>query len=243
VLDLSALARGGRAGHYDLHALESAADAIAFARSLLCDDGSRERFDAVLAHRASLDPGDLPPAAPPLARPEAGDRALLSGAGDPEATLACAEAVGALGCVHAFEPDERARRELRAALEASPLGARVTVHRAACGRSGRGRPAAEDETGAPRSVVGLDEFVWEELSGRVDWIQLSAGRSQQDVLEGARASLRERRPRLSVDVHHRPEDLWQLPIRLREIVPAYRLQLGHHSQGLDGTVCYARAAR
>jgi hypothetical protein len=243
VLDLSALARGRAAGHYDRPALDAAADAIAFARSLLCDDGSRERFDAVLAHRASLDPGELPPVTPPLARPEAGDRAIVVGAAEPEATLACAEAVGAPGCLHVFEPDTRARRELRAALAESPLGARVTLHGAACGRSGRVRPAHEDETGAPRSVVGIDELVWEELSGRIDWIQLSAGGSQADVLEGARASLRERRPRLAVDLYHRPEDLWQLPIRLREIVPAYRLQLGHHAQGLDGTVCYARPTR
>jgi len=243
VLDLSGLVRGHAAGHHDQRARDAAADAMAFARSLLCDDGSRERFDAVLAYRASLDPGDLPPATPPLGQPEPGDRAIQVGAADPEATLACAEAVGARGRVHVFEPDERRRSELCEALEASPLGARVCVHGAACGRAGRARTAQEGEESTRPVVVGLDEFVWEDLSGRVDWIRLSAGGCPHEVLEGASASLRERRPRLAVDLHHRPEDLWQLPIRLRELVPAYGLRLGHHSQGLDDTVCYARATR
>jgi hypothetical protein len=246
VLDLSGLAQGRFAGHHDLPSLDAAADAIEFARSLLSDDGSRDLFDSVLAYRRSLDPGDLPPASPPFFHPAvavtAGDQAIEVGAGDPEATLACAEAVGPLGRVHVFEPREEPRSALLEALADSPVGGRVSVHRAACGRSGSPRAARGGEEGSGRAV-GLDEFVWEELGGRVDWIRLSAGSAQGEVLQGAAASLGQRRPRLAVDLHGRPEDLWQLPIRLRERVPAYRLHLGHHSQGLSDTVCYARAAR
>jgi len=225
--------------HYDVTRIEAEAEAIAFARSLLMDDGSRHVFDSVLAHRRSLDPGELPPESPRGANAVGrdGERVLDVGGRDEEAVLETAQALGPHGHLHVFETDRGVRIALRDALAGSALGGRVTVHALEDGAGDPQKIALDDED-APVSRT-LDEFVRDSAAGRVDRIRLAAGPGQQAALDGAAAVIAERRPALVVALAHRPDDLWQLPIRIKEQVPAYRLHLAHHTQSLDGTVCYA----
>ena len=132
VIDLTVAHQPRWSFHYDVAQLDEASDAIGFARSLLQDDGSREVFDGALAHRRSLDPGDLPPPSPPYRHPAVpvveGECILDVGAFDGETALEYAEAVGPRGHVHAFEPARENRAALESALAANPLGGRVTAH-------------------------------------------------------------------------------------------------------------------
>lgn len=242
------------AGHFDERAYADARDEIAFARSLLQDDDSRARFDAVLAHRRSLDPGDLPPPTPAYRHPDVpvadGEWIFDVGAFDGETALGYAEAVGPLGRVYAFEPSRQNLEPLEAAVASHPAGGRVHVQPVGCWkRSGElslrtgGAPSqfqVADDGDERIRVVALDDFAWEETAGRADWIKLDVEGAEREVLDGARALLTRRAPKLAVCIYHRPHDLWELPIRLKEAVPGYRLHLGHHSQNLYDTVCYAR---
>lgn len=248
VLDLTAVHREP-SPHFDEGRLDAAGDAIVFARSLIEDDGSREVFDGLLRHRRSLDPGDLPPASPHAGHPAVpivdGEWVLDLGS-DEEARLELAEAVGPLGRVHAFEPHGARREALASAVAASAVGARIVIHPLGCGARCRG-PGNGDEDAA--ATVTVDEFVWETTCGRVDRVRVATGESPsvasgataRAVLDGASATLGEHRPRLEIDLSGAPDDLWEIPIRLKEWLPSYRLHLAHHSQGIARTVAYARA--
>lgn len=254
ILDLTVAHDPRWSGHFEPEAIDAARDEIAFARSLLQDDGSRELFDAVLAHRRSLDPGDLPPPTLPYRHPavpvEAGEWVLDVGAFDGDTALDYADAVGPDGRVYAFEPARDNLRALEDAVATHADGGRVHVQPVGCWRhSGElalrtdGTPSQfrVDADGDERiRVVSLDDFVWEQTGGRADWIKLDVEGAEHEALEGASGLLAERPPKLAVCIYHRPRDLWELPIRLKEAVPGYRLHLGHHSQSLYDTVCYAR---
>jgi hypothetical protein len=240
VLDLGQVHRKEAQAYFDETRLDAAAVAIGFARRLLQHDGSRERLDALLRYRRQLDPGDLPPA-PPGEGYDAvpimdGDWVLDVGS-PPEALLALAEAVGPLGRVHALEPDPARRAALSDAAATSAFGARLAIHPLACGDACHA-PASDEDDESP-AVVSVDEFVWESASGRVDRIEIAAA-GALEILDGAAATLAEHRPRIALDVAHAPSDLWEVPIRLKERFPGYRLFLAHHSQGLARTRCYAR---
>jgi hypothetical protein len=248
VLDLTAVHREPAPGHFDEARLDDATDAIVFARSLIEDDGSREVFDGVLRHRRSLDPGDLPPASPLRGHPAVpvvdGEWVLDLGS-DEEGRLELADAVGPLGRVHAFEPSGERREALASAVAGSAIGARIVIHPLACGARCRGPVDGGEDAAA---TVSVDEFVWETTCGRVDRVRIAGGASPapaatetaRAVLDGASATLTEHRPRLEIDLAGAPDDLWEIPIRLKEWLPSYRLHLAHHSQGLGRTVAYAR---
>ncbi len=255
VIDLTVAHQERWAGHFDCDWLDAHADAIAAARALLADDDARRLYDAVLAHRRSLDPGDLPPATPPYRHPAVpvrdGDWVLDVGAFDGETALEYAEAVGPLGRVHAFEPSGENFARLEAALETHPCGARVTAHRLGAWKAA-GELAIHSEGDVPSQfqvgedgnetiqVTSLDDFVWEHTAGRVDWIKLDVEGAEHEALEGASATIAERRPRLAVCIYHRPGDLWELPAKLHGMMPGATLHLGHHCQNLYDTVCYVR---
>jgi len=240
VLDLTGAHRETEGGHHDERPLDEAADAIAFARSLLREDGAREIFDAVLRYRRSLDPGELPPAPPAAGHPAVpireGEWLLAVGLG-PTAIADRAGSVGPRGRVHVLEPDPARRQAVTDLAETEAFGARLVIHPLECGAA-RPRSAGEGDRDAPR-VVTVDEFVWEETSGRVDRLEVGRG-GAAEILDGASATLAEHRPRIAVCVGRAPSDLWEIPIRVKERFPSYRLHLGHHSQNLAGTRCYGR---
>ena len=240
VLDLTGACRSALRAHHDERLLDEAADAIASARSLLRDDGSREIFDAVLGYRRNLDPGELPPA-PPATGHEAvpiGDGEWLLAVGLVRSAIAeLAEAVGPCGRVHVLEPDPARRQSVTDLAETDASGARLVIHPLACG--GARHPAAEDGRGDAPTLVTVDEFVWEKTAGRVDRLEIACP-GAGEILDGASATLAEHRPRIAIDVGRACSDLWEIPIRLKERAPGYRLYLAHHSQSLTGTRCYAR---
>lgn len=254
-LDLTVASLPGWSGHFDADLQTRHADEIHRVRGMLEEDESRRVLDAVLAHRRSLDPADLPPPTAqyrhPLIPVERNDVVLDVGAFDGETALAYAEEVGALGHVHAFEPEGENFEALRRALEASAVGARVTPHRLGCWKTS-GELNLRTEGCAPSHfhvsetgdtvvrVTSIDDFLGGRTNPRVDWIKLDVEGAEHPILEGAVESLRALRPKLAICIYHRPEDLWELPLLIREIVPGYRLFMRHHSQRLFDTVCYAR---
>lgn len=49
------------------------------------------------------------------------------------------------------------------------------------------------------------------------------------ALEGARRIIIEQKPKLSISAYHYLSDLWEVPRKIRELVPEYKLYLRHHA--------------
>ena len=59
------------------------------------------------------------------------------------------------------------------------------------------------------------------------------------ALDGARRIITEQKPKLSISAYHYLSDLWEVPRKIRELVPEYKLYLRHHAPTVWDTDCYA----
>lgn len=64
--------------------------------------------------------------------------------------------------------------------------------------------------------------------------------AEQRALRGAQQLIRNMAPKLAICIYHRLDDMWEIPMYIKEIVPEYRLSIRLHSKNSFGdTVCYA----
>jgi FkbM family methyltransferase len=71
------------------------------------------------------------------------------------------------------------------------------------------------------------------------FIKMDIEGSEMKALLGASNTIAMHAPKLAICVYHKPEDLWEIPIFLKSLVPEYKIHLRHHSDFLNETVCYA----
>ena len=52
--------------------------------------------------------------------------------------------------------------------------------------------------------------------------------------------IKENKPKLAICVYHLEEDLWEIPILIKQLVPEYKIYMRQHYEEVDWeTVCYA----
>lgn len=75
---------------------------------------------------------------------------------------------------------------------------------------------------------------------RISILKLDIEGAEINGLNGARNILAEQKPKLAICLYHRPEDLWEIPLLIHEINPAYKMIVKHHSMAnFTDTVLYA----
>ncbi|MDD1504997.1 FkbM family methyltransferase [Lysinibacillus sp. CNPSo 3705] len=86
------------------------------------------------------------------------------------------------------------------------------------------------------SVISVDEA----LKGEpVTFIKMDIEGAELEALKGAEQTIREYKPKLAICVYHKPLDIVQIPLYLKQLVPEYKLFMRHYSDGFCETVCYA----
>lgn len=85
-------------------------------------------------------------------------------------------------------------------------------------------------------MISIDEAVNGE---RVTLIKMDVEGSELPALEGARNTIRTWRPKLAVSAYHYLNDLWDVPLKIRELCPDYQIYLRHHAPTVWDTDCYA----
>jgi len=71
------------------------------------------------------------------------------------------------------------------------------------------------------------------------YIKLDVEGAETKSLFGAAKTIRTFKPRLAVCVYHRIEDIFLLPLQIKDIYPHYQIYFRHHSPTEYETVCYA----
>jgi FkbM family methyltransferase len=225
--------------------------AIDAAREQLDEEGKRE-FDRQLAFRLTGDPSALAPATPGLQYFPADLVSLC----DDETFIDCGAyngdtirdfltvSRGRFRSIIALEPDLQNVDELMRSVNDGRIrtypyavGAEREVLRISCAGAAS---AICEEGGTEVECVALDEL----LAGETPtFIKMDIEGSEIDALQGAAATIRRCLPKLAVCVYHRPDDLWRVPLLLRELVPDCTLTVRSHM--LDGfdTVCYCLPRR
>ena len=150
--------------------------------------------------------------------------------------------------IHAFEPDPTNYQKLRdftATLD-SAVSSRIKTYEAGTGAQ-RGKAAFEaagnmsssltSDGSSQVEIVSLDDLEIE--NGEALFLKLDVEGLESQTIAGARRLIEERIPLIAMSAYHRPNDLWELPLQLREINADYRFFLRTHGEDGMDVICYA----
>ena len=180
--------------------------------------------------------------------PMPGDIVLDCGACIGDFSLLFAGLVGMKGEVHLFDPIPLHARFCRLQASLNPSLAHVLhVNQLAVGN--RSQVTSGDKTDSDKIAPGglainsfastsLDDYAGGRLN-RVDFIKMDIEGAEMDAIDGAGKIIREFKPRLAISAYHKPEDLYEIPVKLKSLNPGYELYFGHHSPVGWESVFYA----
>ena len=181
--------------------------------------------------------------------PVEGDVVLDCGACIGEISVLIAGLVGAQGEVHLFDPVPLHARYCQLQASLNPIIAHVLkINMLAVGDGSRESAGSRNDANAispgglhidSYAMTSLDDYVTKMHLARVDVIKMDIEGAEMSALTGASRLIRELRPRLAISAYHRPEDLWEIPLKLKEQNESYKLFFGHHSPIQWESVYYA----
>ncbi len=96
---------------------------------------------------------------------------------------------------------------------------------------------ALDKTSFSVEVVAIDDIV--DPSDKVTFIKMDVEGAELESLKGAKNIILRDCPKLAICIYHKPEDLVDIPLYIKGLVPEYKLYIRHHTHYLGETVLYA----
>ena len=86
-------------------------------------------------------------------------------------------------------------------------------------------------------VRAIDEVI---PSGeKVTFIKMDVEGAELKSLKGCQKIIQRDRPKLAICIYHKPDDMVEIPLYIKELVPEYKLYVRHHSNCEWETVLYA----
>jgi FkbM family methyltransferase len=181
--------------------------------------------------------------------PRPGSVVLDCGACIGEISMLFAALAAPAGEVHLFDPMPLHARFCRLQASLNPHYApMLRINEVAIGDSTHesrgGQPAVEEDRISP-GAISSDDFACTTIDDyartlrRLDFIKMDIEGAEMAALAGASAAIREFRPMLAISGYHKPEDLWEIPARILQLNPGYRLAFGHHTPINWESVFYA----
>ncbi len=86
-------------------------------------------------------------------------------------------------------------------------------------------------------VTSIDSCIDDEVT----FIKLDIEGSELYALEGAKNVVQKYKPKLAICAYHLESDLWEVPLKIKELLPEYKIYMRHHYTAMDEeTVCYAK---
>ena len=84
-------------------------------------------------------------------------------------------------------------------------------------------------------VVTLDTVI---LNSSPNFIKMDIEGAEKEALMGATKTIRKYKPNLAICLYHKPEDLWELPLLIKQIEPSYNMYIRVHEDMCLSTVLY-----
>jgi hypothetical protein len=75
----------------------------------------------------------------------------------------------------------------------------------------------------------------------IDFIKLDVEGAELDSIRGARESILRFKPKLAISLYHKPNDIFELILYVKDKFPFYSLHLDHYTIHGEETVLYCRA--
>lgn len=94
----------------------------------------------------------------------------------------------------------------------------------------------DEELGAGVQAVKLDDII----KGKpVTFIKFDLEGCEVAALKGAKETIIKNKPKLAICIYHNIEDLWEIPLLIKEFVPEYKFFVRHHSMAVGDKIMYA----
>lgn len=94
------------------------------------------------------------------------------------------------------------------------------------------------EQGGGRLIetIALDEAVYNK---KPTFIKMDIEGAEQEALKGCKKIIQDYKPKLAICIYHKPEDLFEIPIMIKEMNPEYKLYVRQYADAWYDTVLYA----
>ena len=236
------------------HKLYEDADGVLRAAEIWADDASREEYLAQVRLRALGDPSRLSQPAVEesyflngVFDAEPGDVFLDCGAFDGDTIRSLIQRMPEFRRIEAVEADSHSFARLADYVSGLPpaLHNKIRLHHCAVGAR-RGTVRFEDTGKVDSKVSDSGEILVDMVpidvmfaSKSVSMIKMDIEGGEYDALIGAARVIERDRPILAICVYHLQQDLWRLPLLMRDLCPDYRMYLkSYRGDGIQ-TVAYA----
>ncbi|MDR2475462.1 MAG: FkbM family methyltransferase [Bacteroidales bacterium] len=154
---------------------------------------------------------------------------------------------GRFNKIHVFEPVKNTFLKIVQNLEMANLSPnKVILHNVGLYSSKKeisfnleGSSARIDKHGKISvKLVSLDDYLSKNELKEVTYIKLDVKGAELEALKGMRKTILKYKPKLAICIYHKPKDLWEIPLFIKELNPSYSLYIRQHYYK-DETVCYA----
>lgn len=85
-------------------------------------------------------------------------------------------------------------------------------------------------------TAALDETVYNK---KPTFIKMDIEGAEQEALKGCKKIIQDYKPKLAICIYHKPEDLFEIPIMIKEMNPEYKLYVRQYADAWYDTVLYA----
>lgn len=166
------------------------------------------------------------------------------GAYNGDTILSFIECIDSFKEIYAFEPDKYNFKELSKKVSNMKESNKIHIFPYATGESeGKLRFSSNATLGSCISNDGESEVLVKTLDdvidGEVSFIKMDIEGAELAALKGAQRIIKQYRPKLAICVYHKCEDIFEIPIYLRKLVPEYKFKIRQHRDDLYDTVLYA----
>jgi len=239
-------------GHFDLQRIGDAKTDINNALSALEDDQSKDVFLNLINFRKTKNPCFIQPALfpdyfHPRVSPQANDIIIDGGAWYGDSSLDFHKRLSGKCNIFAFEPDNENFAQLKNTINKEDISSSVTAVNAGLYNQKTSlyfkKETANDmqfqvqseESEHKIEVISIDTFAQEKSLKSIEFIKMDIEGSEIMALQGAANTIKNNQPRLAICIYHQFDDLWKIPLLVKQLNPNYRLYLAHHSQNLFET--------
>lgn len=73
----------------------------------------------------------------------------------------------------------------------------------------------------------------------ITFVKMDVEGSELMALQGMAETIKKNKPKLAISIYHKFEDIWEIPLFIKSIVPEYRLYIRNYTIYLDEIVLYA----
>lgn len=94
----------------------------------------------------------------------------------------------------------------------------------------------DEELGSSVQAVKLDSIIKEDT---VTFIKFDLEGCEVAAIKGAKETIIKNKPKLALCIYHNVEDLWEIPLLIKEYVPEYKFFVRHHNMTIGDKILYA----